>query len=266
MSTPKNLTQCKICNREFKSFRSVSAHISRSHDVSVSDYYSTYIDPCGGKCSTCGSQTKFDTIVNGYLKFCSTKCSNTNPESIKLRVETFIETCRKDPSIVKDKTEKRNKTLASNPHIMRQASERRLETYKSNPHIQVNSTKKHKQTLSLPEVKAKKSMALRNYYNHVNRNSSTAVCHIYLIAHLSMDIVKIGITSNLHSRFGVLQSTFGPIKIIKAVETTFDLASSLEVKMHTCFKDHCEVQPHGDGRTEWFNSIITEEAIQMLQD
>lgn len=61
-----------------------------------------------------------------------------------------------------------------------------------------------------------------------------------------------------------LQADFGPVKIITAVETTYTTAVATELKMHKQFKQQCNVQPSGGGRTEWFNDCITEDAIQML--
>ena len=61
-----------------------------------------------------------------------------------------------------------------------------------------------------------------------------------------------------------LQASFGPVKIIKVVKTTHSTAAEVELKMHHHFKAHCNVQPSGGGRTEWFDNYITEEATEML--
>ena len=107
-------------------------------------------------------------------------------------------------------------------------------------------------------------MRLREFYTRANQNPSTEKHYIYLVSHASIPIVKIGVATNIERRMASLQAAFGPVKIIKAVETTYAVALATELKMHKQFKQQCNVQPSGSGRTEWFNECITEDAIQIL--
>ena len=108
------------------------------------------------------------------------------------------------------------------------------------------------------------SIARRDHYNRLKQSDGTMPCTIYLLAHSSLNIVKIGITTNLNKRTNNISRDFGSVEIIKAIETTHNLASSLEIKMLHHFKSYCKVQPTGDGRTEWFDACITDEALEML--
>lgn len=64
---------CKLCSSEFKSIRSLCAHI-RSHSISSREYYDIFFGV--GKCETCGKVTEWRNMNVGYLKFCSIQCSS----------------------------------------------------------------------------------------------------------------------------------------------------------------------------------------------
>ena len=346
MSTPTKSvvspTQCKICNKEFKSLRSLSIHVGHMHTIDIPDYYKAYIDSNTPVCLTCGATTGLRSITRGYYDFCSTACNNKNSEKNAQRTVSRLNTLKNDPTImqkslakktetlrqnpgilidaakkfkqthednphirknsikkfketikanpeiiidrsikikeiylnsphIKEQANKRHKeTLASNPNIMRNIVEKRKQTLEANPEILINSGKKISAAFNLPGVKAerskKTSVALREHYGKLKHNSSTTRCNIYLVRHSSLNIVKIGIALNLDIRLYKLQRHFGPVEIIKAIETTYDKALSLEIEMHNHFKEQCRVQPSGSGRTEWYSDVITEEALQMLQE
>lgn len=255
MSTPiVPSTQCKICDREFNTLQGLSTHITRAHTINVLEYYYTYINSDDCKCLTCGTTTELISIAKGYRKFCSIKCNNRNPELAAQRIANGATTHKRDPS------------------IRRNAGIKYKQTNKENPNIKIDAVKKMKHTRSLnsPEVRAaiskKVSIGLREYYSNLSCNSSSAECSIYIIAHCSLDIVKIGITTDFNRRLSCIQRDYGPIRIAKNIETTHDIASALEIKMHNHFKEYCKVQPSGSGRTEWFDACITDEALLMLTD
>ena len=56
---------CEICGKEFVDSR-ISVHITRTHKITIEQYYLTYIGT-KGKCLTCGKDTKFQNIHNAFL-------------------------------------------------------------------------------------------------------------------------------------------------------------------------------------------------------
>lgn len=256
MSTPTkekvSLTKCQMCDREFKDSRGLGIHIVRKHKISKSHYYDIYLSDGISGCLTCGAHTRFYEITTGYAKFCSMECNNMNPELAKQRGTNQAATLAEDPSIMKKATAKFKQTL------------------KANPEIKIDAVKKYKHTIRLPEVKARHSknvsIARRDYYNRLNQSEGTMPCIIYLLAHSSSNTVKIGISSAFAKRLSAIQKDFGSVDIIKIVETTYDKAIELEIKMHKHFKSNCKVQPHGGGRTEFFADVITDEAIAILEE
>jgi len=80
--------KCKICDKELKSLKSLSSHI-RVHNVSSKEYYDKYLKNDDGMCETCGKTTSFNSITNGYCKYCSQKCSSNN-KNVRLK---FRQTC-----------------------------------------------------------------------------------------------------------------------------------------------------------------------------
>lgn len=79
---------CKICN---KNVNSVGSHVRQFHHLNVKDYYDKYLKQQNeGICPVCGKETTFRGITKGYLKHCSTKCNNNDPETFKQKQETSI--------------------------------------------------------------------------------------------------------------------------------------------------------------------------------
>ena len=69
---------CKICNRECKSFGSLGTHIVKQHHISVKDYYDSHSKQDNeGKCIVCNYQTEFKTISEGYRKTCGKTCAQS---------------------------------------------------------------------------------------------------------------------------------------------------------------------------------------------
>lgn len=228
-----------------------------------------------------------DIKINAIKKFKETL--NSNPHIIEQSKKKRKETLASNPEIEINRAKKTSKTHRENPNIMKVSLEKRAKTLKENPEIQINAIKKFKETCrkdpSIIENRSEKfkamlaedpsmqamiskasSIGLREYYSKLKQNSSTAACSVYLMSSESTDIIKIGITSNLGRRLSSIRKDFGPTEIVKVVETTYDNALALEIKMHKRFKDHCEVQPKGGGRTEWFSKRIEASALKMLEE
>ena len=77
----RSIMKCKICNRVFKSSRSLAAHVRRGHELTSKEYYDKYLsDSESGVCPVCGKGTDYRGLETGYLIYCSPKCSTTDPE------------------------------------------------------------------------------------------------------------------------------------------------------------------------------------------
>ena len=78
---------CKICNRQFVTYRALGIHLNKSHkDCCGQTYYDKYLKkPDEGVCPVCGEKCKFISFNEGYHKYCSVKCqSNATKEKAKL--------------------------------------------------------------------------------------------------------------------------------------------------------------------------------------
>jgi len=83
--------KCSICNIEVSS-KGISSHLRRRHQTSNQEYYDQFIKKLNeGICPICGKATKFDTILTGYRKYCSTRCLNLDPETRAKIEKTSIE-------------------------------------------------------------------------------------------------------------------------------------------------------------------------------
>lgn len=68
---------CEICRKEFADSR-IGSHITRTHKMTIEQYYLTYIGT-KGKCLTCGKDTRFKNI-RGYARCCSNKYVGLNQD------------------------------------------------------------------------------------------------------------------------------------------------------------------------------------------
>ena len=81
-------TECKICRKIFPNVISLSRHIN-THSITKKYYYDKYIKTEEeGKCKTCGKETTFYNLSNGYHKFCSNKCIGKNKDVISKKKKT----------------------------------------------------------------------------------------------------------------------------------------------------------------------------------
>ena len=68
---------CKICNIESKSSNGLSHHITKTHKMSVKNYYDIYYKKQNeGICPICNKETKFMNIEKGYYVHCSLSCAH----------------------------------------------------------------------------------------------------------------------------------------------------------------------------------------------
>lgn len=72
-----NADMCAVCCASFKSFKSLSNHISRAHGIRSKEYYDTYIAKESEKhCDSCNGATSFISVSKGYNQYCN-KCSRS---------------------------------------------------------------------------------------------------------------------------------------------------------------------------------------------
>ena len=68
---------CKICDKSM-SYKSIGSHL-KTHNITLKEYYDKFLKSNNeGICLTCGKQTNFHNIKNGYFKFCNRACVNNN--------------------------------------------------------------------------------------------------------------------------------------------------------------------------------------------
>jgi len=102
------MIKCKVCGREFDSYKSLSSHI-RKHKLTKKDYYNLYMKKENEDiCPICGKSNIFDYLTTGYRNHCSVKCSrNDNATKLKQK-NTCIErygygSSNQSPSVKKKK-------------------------------------------------------------------------------------------------------------------------------------------------------------------
>lgn len=91
------MIKCEICGKLFPSYNHFSGHLRR-HGICSRDYYDAFLkQPTEGLCKICGKPTKYNAISTGYSTYCSSKCSNADPEVRKKITtstkETLLERC-----------------------------------------------------------------------------------------------------------------------------------------------------------------------------
>lgn len=81
---------CKICGKELDN-KGIKSHLN-THNISSKDYYDTYIKAENeGICPTCNKETKFLGVTRGYIKHCSNRCAQLNPETRDKYKKTCLE-------------------------------------------------------------------------------------------------------------------------------------------------------------------------------
>jgi len=80
------MENCKICNKEFKNYNSISAHIRHQHKITSKEYYDVYlIKTKEGNCLLCNNKTNYINIQFGYKKYCKT-CNNPKTKEQYIKV------------------------------------------------------------------------------------------------------------------------------------------------------------------------------------
>lgn len=87
------MIKCELCNREFKSLRSLGLHLTHSHkDISHKEYFDTYMKKdSDGICPVCGNPTKFKGGLHGYARTCSVSCGQKHPDTRQKMINTNLD-------------------------------------------------------------------------------------------------------------------------------------------------------------------------------
>jgi len=80
---------CKICNIDCKSTKSLLFHIKYSHKLTTKEYYDLFNEK--GYCKICGKPTNFINFNDGYREYCSAKCSANSIKTKQKRENTTLE-------------------------------------------------------------------------------------------------------------------------------------------------------------------------------
>lgn len=85
--------KCNLCDTELKTTKALAVHINNKHkEISKEDYYINFISKNDEHlCKVCKNKTTFIGIKNGFLKYCSTKCLNNDPETKEKIKQTNLE-------------------------------------------------------------------------------------------------------------------------------------------------------------------------------
>ena len=244
-----NQTICKICD---KSVTSVGQHARMAHKIKPQEYYDTFLkEPTDGICIVCNGTTRYVDTNRGYKKYCSNLCSTKDKDLQKIKTQSYMDTLAGNPSINIQRGKAMSATWKNNPELAEQRLATRKKTLADNPNI-----------LIARNISA--SISLRNFYNKRKELGDTLPYQMYLLQHTEKDIIKIGITKDLSKRISELRRDFGDIECIHAIDGPYSTIAKLEQSLHNHFNKYCEVQPTGGGRTEWFNSTITNEVLSMM--
>jgi hypothetical protein len=246
------------------------------------------------KCE-CGKPTKYLSYSVGYQKFCSNKCSNNDKTVIEkqskntnwkemgkaLSKTLSLKTTEEiNTRILKAKQTKLKLYNDENYNNREQAIQTTFEKYgvkyvmqrddfkdkvKNTQYLkyggffnpsQFTKTNIEKYGVEYPlqnkDVAKKFSKQLRVKYNADKCKEG----FVYIIYFKSINLVKIGVTSNMKKRSKQLNKDFGEFEILSI--TFFDDAYKEERKLHTLYDDYNVVLSEGVGKTEFFqHSIIS---------
>lgn len=81
---------CKICNRTFTRYCTLSLHITHTHKITTEQYYTQYIDSSEHLCKRCGKQLKFKVLQFPYSTYCSKDCAIRSEEVKLTREKTML--------------------------------------------------------------------------------------------------------------------------------------------------------------------------------
>lgn len=70
--------KCAVCDRTFKTFQGLGAHVATApKHPELHIYYRKFVDNTAGRCRRCKAKTNFRTLTLGFRMFCDKKCGPT---------------------------------------------------------------------------------------------------------------------------------------------------------------------------------------------
>ncbi len=219
--------KCEICNKEYKSLKSLGLHLSHTHkDIDKHQYYDNYLRKENeGICPVCGKLTRYKGGLNGYERTCSISCGQLHPETRLKMSKTNLERYGAENPYgskqIRDKIKQTNlqnigvanpfqqkyvqEKAIHNSHTIEAEEKRKttcLQRYGNIYHIASEEVKlKTKQTLldrynvmnaySIPEIHNKAVQHSLNYHDNYNNDSSWE-------AILYNKLVQLNINFNAH--------------------------------------------------------------------
>ncbi len=90
---------CAICAKELKNIKGLASHLKFNHKgITKEEYYSKFLmkgkvnNICEmyGKLDSCEKYTKFISVTKGFHKYCSPRCSTSDPDIQKKKIETCL--------------------------------------------------------------------------------------------------------------------------------------------------------------------------------
>lgn len=121
---------CKVCFRNFDSYKALSAHFGSAHKLNSNDYYDLYLmEDDENKCIVCGDATKYVSLTTGYNKYCSRECSFVGKtKSFNMNVSDndttnhFKSTDVNHEVYIYNNPDKDSKTIQSEPTLLKSKS------------------------------------------------------------------------------------------------------------------------------------------------
>ena len=199
------MIECKICGKGCKDYHGLGIHIKK-HDLSCQQYYDIYFKQNdNGLCGICQKQTKFQSIPDGYQKYCSCKCS-------------AIGTPKLNNPVIQDKIKQTNikKYGVDNPFKLKKVQEsirqKLLNDYGVDNISKLDVIKK-----KISDVKLSKS----DYENEIiNKKRENTCMYRYGVPNIfKIDVIKTKYIKTSNLRYGVDYPS-QTIKIKQKIENT----------------------------------------------
>lgn len=271
MSTHQNTSTCLLCKEIFQNNYSISHHLRNTHNIKTKEYYDTCIRKVISIClnPTCSTETSFINLVKGYGKYCSHHCMIHDENMKNQKIYKKKQTYTANPSIQQGQSKKCRETLRNNPEIIQKRTQVTRETELNNPSIMEKRKKSRAKTIKenpsiMSDAGKKIAITKRNSFKKLNSPDSGISEYLYIVAHKSKPIIKVGRSINPFKRLVVINNDFGTSEFVQLVEGRHSEVKAAEDFLHSYFNAYCKVQPSGSGKTEWFDKTILDEALSLI--
>lgn len=202
------MIECKECGKLCTSVRGLGNHVTKSHDISTSEYVIKHdLDGVIPKCLICGDSLTFHGMYHGFSTYCSNSCGTTGMMKNRHhrdRVSKQLTEQWMCPEFRKERSEESSVRL----------SERNKIKWKD-PEYRISQSKVSSRTLSKTLFRSWKNSEFRhkmlsrpcsrkwNAINWIAKSSNHNDRHLYIVEYASM--IKIG-----HTRDFAIRSSYLP--------------------------------------------------------